>query len=139
MATQWVETSGSLTATAAQTLGTNNLIYNNSRTVSGTITLEQKVTVVAAYLFGITTTDDTWSMSLIVDDETVTPTYLDPYREDRELKGKFYFARGPLLYQPRRLISIPVESSLTFRLNKEQGGNSSTISYHAGFLLQKTL
>lgn len=140
MATHWIRKGISLTATAAVTLVDNDLIYNNNREVSGTITLVQKATVVACYLFGISTTDDTWSVSLIVFDQGISaPTYANPESGDPEIKGQFMFARGPLLYQPRRLISIPVERALYVRTNKELGGNASTFNLHMGFLMQTSL
>ncbi len=139
MPTTWIRGGAAHTSTSALSLVDNGLVYNNARTVTGSITLVQKVTVVAMYLFGITNTDDTWSVSVLVVDEAITPTYSGPQLQDPELKGQFMFARGPLLYQPKRLISVPSESSLMIRTNKELGGNSSTFNIHFGFLLQMTL
>lgn len=139
MAATWRRDALSLTATAATSLVDNNVVYANQRTVTGSITLVQKVTVVAAYLFGISDTDDTWSVSLLVVDEVVTPTYSVPELEDPALKGQFMFARGPLLYQPKRLIAIPTESTFILRTNKEHGSSASTLNLHFGFLMQTSL
>ncbi len=139
MATRWVRQAGSITATSAVTLANNELVHNNARTGVGSITLVQKATVVSAYLFGISSTDDTWSMTLLVVDEAITPSYGTPQLDDPEVKGQFLFARGPLLYQPKRLIAIPSESSFMVRINKEQGGTSSTLRWHTAFLLQTSL
>lgn len=144
MATHWVRKAGTATATTTRTLVANTTIYQNSREVAGNITLVQEATVVACYLFGITSTDNTWSMTLCVVDETRVPTYADPEilsagGSDPEVKGQFIFARGPMLYQPKRLIKIPVESELIVRLNKEEGGDASTINFHYGFLMNTRL
>ena len=144
MATHWVRQANTTTFTTARSFVTNISVYQNSRAVVTNITLIQKATVVAMYLFGITNTDDTWSMTLVVVDEGRTPTYGDPEilnvgGSDPEVKGQFLFARGPLLYQPKRLIHIPVESEFIIRLNKEEGGNASTINYHTAALIQTSL
>lgn len=140
MATHWVRKAGSQSTTANQAIQANELVYQNSRTVTGNITLVQKVTVVATYLWAITDTDDSWSFTLLVTDEGVTPTYGVPEVSDPEVKGQFMFARGPVLYQPRRLISVPTESKLWVRINKEEGaGVLSRINYSVGFLLQTDL
>jgi len=139
MPTVWVRKGVEESSTTALSLVSNTSIYQNSRSVAGNITLVQKVTVVSHYLWGITDTEDTWSMTLLVTDEAVTPTYGAPEEDDPEVKGHYIFARGPVLYQPKRLIEIPVESELTVRINKELGGNPSEFRWHVGFLLQTTL
>ena len=139
MAKIWIRTQGQQTETAASTLSLVKSIYQNSRSVTGNITLVQKATVVATYLFGVTDTDDTWSMTLIVDDETTTITLTAPETVDPQVKGMYIFSRGPLLYQPKRLISIPVESELSVRINKEVGGATSVLKWHMGFLLNTSL
>ncbi len=144
MPTHWVRLAGTATATLTRTLVTNVSVYQNSRGVAGNITLVQEATVVAGYLFGVSTTADTWSMTLCVVDEARTPTYSDPEinaagGSDPEVKGQYIFALGPLLYQPKRLIDIKVESEFIVRINKEEGGNASTFNFHFGFLLNTRL
>lgn len=141
----WVRVQGSETITTTATLALNQLVYQNSREQSGNITLIQKATVVATHLFAITTTDDTWSVTLLVESEDAdAPTYSSPSiaaqgGSDPEIKGHYIFARGPVLYSPRRLISIPTEHTLKMRINKEEGGNTSTFLWHAQFLLNLSL
>lgn len=139
MARFWVRNQSTSTLTSATTLAINISIYQNSRETVNNITLVQKATVVAGYLFGVTTTDDTWSLTLLVVEEQFTPTYGDPELSDEQVKGQFIFARGPVLYQPRRLIAIPSESEFMLRVSKEQGGNTATFNWHAGFLINTSL
>ncbi len=145
MPRHWVRVENSFTASTAQSFAVNQTIYRNQRAqVSSAIQIAQKATVVATHLWGITDNEDTWSMTLVVVDESRTPTYSDPNiassgGSDQEVKGWYPFARGPVLYSPRRLISIPVESDFIVRVNKELGGNSSTIHYHLQFLIQTSL
>ena len=54
------------------------------------------------------------------------PVEVYPELSDEQVKGQFIFARGPVLYQPRRLIAIPSESEFMLRVSKEQGGNTAT-------------
>lgn len=144
MAVHWVRQANSVSGTTARTFNENKTIYQNSRATTGNITLVQKVTVVSTYLFGVTNTEDTWSMTLCVVDEDVTPDYNTPEifavgGSDPEVKGQFLFARGPSLYVPKRLIEVPVESKLVLRINKEEGGNNSILNYGVGFLFQTSL
>ncbi len=140
MPTHWVRLQGNNAFTTANSLVVNTTVYQNSREQSGNITLVQDVTVVAGYIWGITDTDNSWSMTLLVVDEGRVPTYSDPEinatgGSDPEVKGQFWFARGPTLYEPKRLIDIPVESEFIIRLNKEEGGQAGTIYWALGFLL----
>jgi len=139
MARTWVRVQGTETITTTKTLANAKLLYQNSRSIAGNITLVQKATVVATHLFAITTTDDTWSLSLTVTDENRVPTYGDPEVADPELKGLYVVARGPVLYSPKRLIAIPSESSLYLRINKEEGGSAATIHWHAQLLINTSL
>ncbi len=145
MGTHWVRHQNEVTLTTTTTLGFNDVVYNNQRAqVSSAIQLQQKATVVATHLWAITDTEDTWSMTILVVDEARTPTYSDPAvlaqgGSDQEIKGFYNFARGPILYSPRRLISIPVESQLIVRVNKEEGGNASKLRYNIQFLIQTSL
>lgn len=137
----WIRKQGTETVTTTGTLALALLMYNNQKVViSGAITIQQKVTVVATHLFAITNTDDTFSMGLVTLDESDTVTYSHPQADatggsDKELKGHYVVARGPVLYSPRRLISVPVEETLWFRINKEVGGNTSTINWACQILL----
>ena len=144
MARFWVRHQGTQSGTSANTLSTANSMYQNSREVQGNITLVQKATVVATVLWAISDTDDTWSMTLLVHDEGRTVTYADPSIDavgssDPEVKGQFIFARGPLLYTPKRLIAIPSESEFTIRISKEQGGNASVLNWHVMALVNTSL
>ncbi len=140
MATRWVRISGASALTANNTHSGNFLIYRNSITVTGSITLVQKATVVSTYLFGVTDTEDVWSMSICEVPEGAAAAYADPAREDQQLKGQYMFARGPMLYQPRRLVSIGTETDLVLRINKEEGNTvASRLHWYAGFLLQTSL
>ena len=135
----WVRKQGTQSGTSAATISGNVSIYQNSRETAGNITLVQKATVVATVLWAISDTDDTWSLTLLVTDEAITPAYGSPSLEDPEVKGHFMFARGPVMYIPKRLVAIPTESELTVRINKEQGGNASVLNWHVQFLLNTTL
>lgn len=144
MARHWVRKMGTQTETTAAVLSVNQGIYQNSRVTTGNITLVQKVTVVATVLWGLSDTDDTWSLTLIVDDEEETPLYDEPEIDaaggsDPQVKGHYIFGRGPVLYTPRRLISVPVEHTLTLRINKEQGGTTSKLRWHAQFLMNVSM
>lgn len=144
MARVWIRKNNSVTATTQSSFVSNQDIYQNSRTVTGNITLVQKATVVAMILWAVTDNDNTWSMTPLVVDESVTPTYGTPEVDaqqgsDPEVKGHYIFARGPLMYQPKRLISIPVESKLTIRINKEVGGDASVFRYHVQCLINTSL
>ncbi len=144
MARIWLRKQGSENTTTANTLSGNVLIYQNSREQAGNVTLVQKATVVATVLWGLTDTDDTWSMTLIVEDESQTAAYNDPELNaqggsDPQIKGHYIFGRGPVLYTPRRLITIPVEHKLVVRINKEEGGSASELKYHVQFLLNTRL
>ncbi len=145
MPTIWRRKTGVVNITSAATLGANVLIYQNSREQSGNITLVQKATVVATYLWALTDTDNTWSMTLLVDDESAAaPTFSNPEVDqqggsDPQIKGWYPFGRGPVQYSPARLISIPSESKLQVRINKEVGGDASLLRYSIQFLIQTSL
>ncbi len=134
----WVRKSGTATTTTAATQVSVTSIYQNSRESSGNITHIQKVTVVAAHLFAVTNTEDVFSMRLIVADEGRTISYGEPEVADPEIKGMYIFARGPVYFSPRRLISIPVESELSVQIRKEMGANASVNSWYGQFLLNIT-
>jgi len=142
----WVRRQGTFESSNDNSLAGNMLIYANSRETTGSITLVQKATVVATHLWAISDSDDTWTCSLILVNEDRTPTYGDPAVSagsfsvsDPEIKGWYPFARGPMMYSPRRKISIPVEHSLQARFNREEGDSESTLKFHIQFLMTTSL
>ena len=134
----WIRgnTGATLTSTG---LGTNVSIYSNGRTITGQLTLSQKVTVIATFLMAIEDVGDLWSMRLMVVEESVTPTATTPELEDIRMKGVYPLSKGPVYFAPRRLISVPTEHELFLQLTKEAGGTSSTVRCYYNILLNTSL
>jgi len=139
MALHWV--TGFIDTTQASTglVSTPQLIYNNGRTVSGNITLIQKVVVVAHHLMAITSTVDLFRFRLVVAEEGITPTVADPEDQDERIKGLYPFANGPVYFSPRRKIAVPSEHSLDLLIEKVSGVASSDVVAHWRFLLYTSL
>ena len=142
----WVRRQGTFESNNDNSLAGNLLIYQNSRETTGSITLVQKATVVATHLWAISDSDDTWSCSLLVIQEDRNLSYADPgvdvgdfHTSDPEVKGFYPFARGPMMYSPRRKIAIPVEHALYCRFNKEEGNAESVLHVNVQFLLTTSL
>ncbi len=130
--------------TTDQTMVSDTVIYQNSRTQTGNLTLVQKVTVVAGFLMAITDTADLFQVRLVVTDEAFTRSFSQPEEattggSDPEIKGVYPFAMGPVYFAPRRKISIPSESEFAILLDKVNGGNSSNGHLKYQFLLNTSL
>ena len=142
----WVRRQGTYESSNDNSLAGNMLVYLNSRETTGSITLVQKATVVATHLWAVSDTDDTWTCSLVLVGEDRAITYADPAVSagsysisDPEIKGWYPFARGPMMYSPRRKISIPVEHALYARFNREEGDAESVLKFHIQFLMTTSL
>ncbi len=125
MSLLWVRGSIVNTISTAGIGSTVKEIYNNQKDTVTTLVLVQKVTVVATYLHCITDTDDTHSVRLIVLPEQDVPTAGFPTLDDGEVKGVYPFSRGPVLYNPKRLIDVPTEYKLFLTTYKEDGSTAS--------------
>ena len=139
MAKLWVRKVISGSGATSGTQLNETTIYNNQRETSGQITLEQKVTVVATHLMLIHDSDDILTFRLAVVDEAVTLTYGTLATDDDQYKGIYPFARGPVYFSPRRLISVPTESHLDMQVIKENGSVNTTYRGYVQLLLQTSL
>ncbi len=126
------------TSQSASGLVSNTLVYSNQ--IEGTASRRKdKVTVVSHYLWGVTNTVEGFSLRpVVVHEDFPTLSVSIPPIDDDKTKGMYLFAQGPVMYNPRRLISIPPEHIMYLQLVKEFGSAASVINIFYGFLLQIT-
>ncbi len=139
MALHWVT---GFDTTVQSSIGIVNVaqsIYSNGRTVTGQLTLVQKAVVVATHLMCVTDSVDMCRARLAVVEESITPTVSVPEDEDKDIKGLYPFAQGPVFFSPRRKIEIPSESELFLVIEKLSGSISTIINVHWRFLLYTSL
>lgn len=134
---QWIRHFNEVNAHTTGLVAATSLYHNNSSVQS--TGSKFNVTIVATHLFGITDTENIYSMELIVQHEQLAaPTASIPGETDDSVKGLYAFAKGPVLYSPRRLILVPPDHDLYLRVQKQSGNDSTNLHYGAQLLMQQS-